>query len=219
MPSQLAKNLQAIETKLLYETMASPLVERTLHATKLSIGKWEHYTTRQVRKGNLHVFYNVGIPVTFEILEDRQHNLLLDRARPTFVWEDTFEPHKKWLNSVITADWMDGIMFPSVLPHDFKFAIVSSNRIEYPIGNKAFRYATEVYFQPIGAKMNRPWNYPLEVENAFINVGMVDPSMSINFTKENHVSFKQDRTEIERMLIKYGFTYSSIYTMPFKRAF
>lgn len=214
---------QEFQTKLLYETMDSPLVEKTLGVTGQSIGEWvAKGRPHKDNDGWLHIFHNDGIPVTFEFHEDAEGALVKTRERPTFIWESTFK-NALWFTDdpVKSANWLDGIMFPAVLPKDFVFGIVSEWVVPQLInGGRPARFVrdtvfTMVHFQPAGRFVAEPYNKPLEIETAMANAG----GFGLNITDvagaaQNYHNVSAKRHETIRSLVEMGFIHNAMWEPP-----
>jgi len=214
---------QEFQTKLLYETMDSPLVEKTLGVTRLSLGEWAAKgRPHKDNDGWVHIFYNEGIPVTFEFHEDAEGALVKTRERPTFIWESTFKGGIWFTEDAITsANWLDGIMFPAVLPMDFVFGIVSEWTVPTMVnGGRPARMIrdttyTLVHFQPAGRFSDRPYNQPLEIETAMENAGGFGLNMSdVAGAALNYHNVFAKRAETIQALTKMGFIHNTMWETP-----
>lgn len=191
-----------VEALLLYETMGSPLVEQTLAATGMSLGKWYHDSPGyglDENQNKIRHYANHGIPVTFELTEYPDGRIEKTRERATFIWDETFEPFSEWLNtSPDTSEWMDGVFFRTTLPKDFTYTVISQQRRPRGYVNVL---ESRVHFQPRGYRpsyysrrkemQSQYYELPLEVEQAVANIGRdlnMMPSMANSYVTSHAAS-------------------------------
>ena len=210
-----------LATKLLYETLASELVDETLRIGKFHVGQWMETCAFQDKQAHtVHSFYNTGLPVTFEITEDFDGILTKTHERPTYLWEPGFDPFIQWMvdkdltNDLSTVEWLDGIMFNHVAPPDFQFGIVDS----WPV-TLGFRciQTTRVHFQPIDRHRMGLGLYeaPLEVEFAMLNFSKSPSIQTLAMSGlDNYYDYKGDRTTVTEKLLKFGFEHNTEWSCP-----
>ena len=206
---------EAVETKLIYETLGSDLIERTLSATRLQIGPWKQcgpgYRLDEKQRAVRH-YINTGLPVTFEIttLEDGE-TLEVTRQRPTFMWEPGFRYFTDWLdNSENTADWMDGIMFRETRPSDFQFWMVDERSTHDMVGIEK-KYCV-VYFQPLGSTLKDTYDHPTEIENVFANLGKMLPGREL--VSNNYYEMDGRYDQVIDYLTDMGFKERKLFVKP-----
>ncbi len=223
--SQTVSLSEEVEAKLIYETLGSAIVERTLAATKtMGIGKWKQcgpgYRLDDLGNKVRH-YVNTGIPVTFEFTEYPDGRIEKTRERSTFIWEDGFAPFDEWLHSgIITADWMDGIFFKTTRPEDFRFGYVDETR-HSPWDTNLSRRRSRVHFQPLSFRPDydkqKPhmrlssYDYPLEIDAALENVGS---NLDLSDMGDNYYSVAGDYGMVRTKLLALGFKEHKLWTKP-----
>lgn len=210
---------QEEETKLIYETLASPLIERTLSAARelgaaspLHVGKWKRAKGNRLDADQnvVQSYYNLGLPITFDLTKMPDGSLVKTRERATFLWEEGFEPFETWLP---TAEWLDGIMFRTTLPQDFTVALAHARTL-YDGGIR--REQSTFHFQPVSwrrrGRYDPSYDDLLDINHTFANVGCTIHAFEI---ETNYWAFERDSVEsLKNMFIEMGFQYDALWMRP-----
>jgi len=207
-----------VETKLLYETLGSPIMEKSLATSGLRIGEWKFLTNWVDADDNaVQSYFNTGVPVTFDITRMPDGSLVKTRERASFLWEKSFEPFSQWEP---TADWLDGVMFRTTLPQDFvvglAFVNPNNNVGTIRLKNRAVFHFQPVRYRKIGT-YDPSYDDPLEIEQSLANVGATMDIRAFEI-ETNYWAFESQSddiaSEVEAELVRIGFNINKLWMPP-----
>lgn len=195
------RNLERdLETKLIYHTLGSELLEESIRVTGGHVGHWHR---QKSHTEGVHVFANDGAPVTFEITEHKGGRLELTRERATFFWEYAFKKFDGRSNNWM--GWLDVCMWKTVIPQDIRFGVYFGLVVD-EYGNHQPRGFAR--FEPVGGSYLPAHQGHIEIEEIFHNVGVTYDTTTVG---QNAYRFDEPRyagfTRLRQEMIDLGFVW------------